>query len=249
MQTCSKNTTEISAKQLPILFSPPMVQAIQAGRKTQTRRIIKAALDDRGLRWANPKTGWEDWHSCPVKCPYGKIGDILWVRETYYEYGSWQRRHNPKKGRAEWYFAGKGQYAYIGDPLESTVEKKRVYDKLGWYKRPALFMPFEACRLFLRITDIWGERLQDISEDDAKAEGLSCLSKDNGITYKWGIPDRDGLPGNDDHGWHWRDWEIDPRMAFKHLWESINGPGSWSNHWVWVVNYETQTGSRYHLGR
>lgn len=221
-------------KQRPILFSTEMVRAILEGRKTMTRRILKVEVDARGLRWCNPKTGWEDWHGNPVRCPYGKLGDILWVRENFYEYGSWQRRHNPKKGRIEWYFAGKGQYAYLGDPLESIVEKKRVYDKLGWYKRSSLFMPKEAARLFLRITDIRVECLQDISEEDAIAEGIQPLLMSGAQKVELGQLYLDYSKKTElfNDGVH-------PEHSFYTLWESINGAGSYdSNPWVWVVSFE-----------
>jgi hypothetical protein len=105
-------------------------------------------------------------------------------------------------------------------------------------------MPRTACRLRLKITGIRVERLQDITEEDAKAEGLSCLTKDGGITYKYGIPDSDGLPGNDDFGWHWHDWNIDPRKSFQKLWDSINkdrGYGWDTNPWLWVISFEKVT--------
>lgn len=102
-------------------------------------------------------------------------------------------------------------------------------------------MPRWASRLALEVTGVRVERVQDISEADAMAEGLKGLTKD-GSLVKWGIPDRDGLPGNDDDGWHWKQWESDPRKAYRALWNSINGakPGrSWeANPWVWVVEFK-----------
>lgn len=93
----------------------------------------------------------------------------------------------------------------------------------------------------IEITDVRVERLQDISEQDAIAEGLSSASKD-GQLYKYGIPDIDGLPGTDDHGWEWQDWCADPVKAFNKLWDSINGKHEtkcWdANPWVWVVEFK-----------
>lgn len=98
-------------------------------------------------------------------------------------------------------------------------------------------MPRWASRITLEIVAVRVERLNEISEPDAKAEGLKALSKD-GTLVKYGIPDRDGLPGNDDYGWHWKEWERDPRQSFRRLWESLNGPGSWdANPWVWVIEF------------
>ena len=98
-------------------------------------------------------------------------------------------------------------------------------------------MPRKASRIDLEITEIRVQRLNDISEDDAKAEGLNGLTRD-GKLVKCGIPDSDGLPGTDNTGWPWDEWEIDARKAYKRLWEKINGPRSWDeNPWVWVINF------------
>lgn len=103
-------------------------------------------------------------------------------------------------------------------------------------------MPRWASRITLEVTGIRVERLQDISEEDAIAEGLSGITKD-GKLIKYGIPDQDGLPGTDNTGWPWRDWQKDPRDAYRRLWESINGRGSWdANPWVWVVEFKRVEG-------
>lgn len=79
--------------------------------------------------------------------------------------------------------------------------------------------------------------MQDITEDDAIADGLGCMTKD-GVLYKYGIPDADGMPGKDDLGWPWMKWNASPVVAYKKLWEQINGPDSWDkNPWVWVVAF------------
>lgn len=256
---------QIPVKQRPIIFSTDMVQAILAGRKTMTRRILKhqpeppraiynegdaiPILKENGndlllrFNWITerfyPKI-YKDFSYRRYKCPYGKVGDILCVKENFYEYGSWQRRHNPGKGRIEWYFSGKGQYAYLRDPLEFIVEKKRVYDKLGWYKRSSLFMPKEACRIFLQITDIRVERLQDISEEDAIMEGIFTypfedltLCRDYMGSYK------DFIKGNPYGFNHGSEKQLGAVASFCTLWELINGRESWiANPWVWVVSFE-----------
>lgn len=238
--------SETKVKQRPILFSTPMVQANLAGRKTVTRRTTGLdyinSLGDKvtfagcemgenmtykpqcpsGLHvfFGNEET--DDWWQ-PIKCPYGNVGDILWVRESFSK--------TPDFG-----------YVYKASQTPTGEEYRQEYLKAGnkWAKwKPSIHMPYDACRLFLEITDIKVERLQDISEEGAKAEGLACLSKDGGITYKYGIPDADGLPGNDDSGWHWSEWEANPIEAFKKLWKKINGSESWNaNPWVWVVSFK-----------
>ena len=133
-------------KQIPILFSTPMVQAILEGRKTQTRRVVKPQptnfVDDPlHYLWPVPciqcNLGLES-----IKCPYGQPGDVLWVRETFcrLDYG-----------------------AFLYKASFDNTQK-------GW--KPSIHMPKEACRLFLRVKSVRVERLQAISEQDAVAEGV-----------------------------------------------------------------------------
>ena len=211
-------------REIPILFSTEMVRAILAGRKTMTRRVIKPQPDGRHrrvdfeygfLKESSRINGcWEVERRS--KCPYGQPGDLLWVRETwYYE----NHMHDLTAGEPD--LPG-GLYSHrfifrasIPDyPVDVGVGEH------GW--KPSIFMPKIAARLWLEVVSVRVERLQDITEDDAIAEGLACLTKDNGITYKYGIPDSDGLPGNDDCGWHWHNWDTDPIKAFHTLWDSIN---------------------------
>jgi len=145
-----------------------------------------------------------------VKSPYGKPGDRLWVRET------WAPDFEP--------------YEFIYRADDGMFASR-------W--RPSIHMPRWASRITLEVESVRVERLQDISEEDAIAEGIQANSKDGGITVKYGISDRDGWPGNDDHGWHWHEWCKTPREAYLKLWEKINGPGSvQANPWVWVVTFK-----------
>jgi hypothetical protein len=122
----------------PILFSTEMVKAILEGRKSQTRRIVKP----------------QPWsHTKRVLCPYGKLGDILWVRETWAHTGAY---HIFKAGN-NW-----GEY-YVDENYNPTDKK------IQW--KPSIHMPRAACRIRLEITDIRVERLQDISWEDVVAEG------------------------------------------------------------------------------
>ena len=125
-------------------------------------------------------------------CPF-KAGIKLWVKETF---------------------------SLIENVTIYKADGNHIDGNIKWH--PSLFMPKVAARIWLEVVSVRVERLQDITEEDAKAEGLACLTKDNGITYKYGIPDSDGLPGNDDHGWHWQDRFTDPIKAFRHLWDKIN---------------------------
>jgi hypothetical protein len=177
----------------PILFSGEMVRAILEGQKTMTRRVIKNYLDNRGLRWIN---GWEDWHGCPVKCPYGRPGDSLWVREVFSCFNS-------------------------GGP--DSIHASYVYratepDTNSWRWKPSIHMPRCASRLILEITDVWAERLQEITAKDAIAEGMRSYP---GITYQ-----------------HLN--ETEPINDFKRLWDSLNlkrGYGWGVNPFVWVISF------------
>jgi hypothetical protein len=184
-------------KERPILFSSPMVRAILEGSKTQTRRVVK------GL----PGTD-------PIACPYGGIGDQLWVKETV------------------WVDADTKEFKWYAHQRIFKVDRVRDNARL-W---PSIHMKRAWSRIQLEITGIRVERLQDISVADAIEEGLTAITKDGGQTTKYGIPDLDGMPGNDDTGWPWHEWRISPVDAYRHLWETINGEGSWdANPWVWVV--------------
>lgn len=244
-------------KERGILFSAPMVRALLAGAKTQTRRALKLppAVVKRGIHprmdeWmpnrytkgsgqyagGNPDfTGDQppgllvtclDGTCQRVPCLYGVPGDRLWVRET------WARRLDEdhlspselKPGWA-WYWAD-SQTCNTG--CAGAAGKRRV----------SIHMPRWASRITLEVTEVRVQRLQSISEEDAQAEGLTCLSKDGGRTFKWGIPDRDGLPGQDDDGEHWQKWSLTARDAYARLWDDINGAGSWaSNPWVWALSF------------
>ncbi len=223
-------------KQRPIIFSAPMVQAILAGRKTQTRRIAKCIPDwdhcgkkildwglschlyqhnekEDGKLWGvedrewiyNIQTEVDDYECHTIKCPYGKIGDQLWVRETFSQclnLGFDKNGNAPENLFSYSYKADGG--ALIGD---------------RW--KPSIHMPREASRILLEITDIRVERLQDISEADAKAEGSSKSHPSiDKVSQTFGFAD----------------W---PRSWFAQTWDHINGADSWAeNPWVWCVSFK-----------
>lgn len=207
-------------KERPILFSGPMVRAILNGRKTQTRRVVKNApttIEDGTPNAALMNTlAWSF-----ITCPYGQPGDRRWVRETYLRLGSsclmeW--------GEHSWHWWGetKSSVLYCADGDDSA----RAEGNLWYRKMPSIHMPRWASRLTLEIVSIRVERLNDISEADAKAEGASL--------HRWfqprGKPDLDGYTLGD---------EACYRNGFANLWESINGKGSWNtNPWVWVVEFK-----------
>lgn len=235
-------------KTRPILMSAPMVNALLAGRKTQTRRIIKPQPDETGV-YENamaPGMGalnnvWaikEDGKFRKIKCPYGKRGDFLWCRETWLCHG---------KGDSGIYLS------YFADKAEENFwvayheqEKFPLANHMNEW-RPSIHMPRAASRLTLEITDIRAERLQAISDADAQAEGV--FFKDYGRRCFHPAGDTAICPAPDEHhpqkeGWMWKDTVSSdqclhsPRNAYGNLWASINGYESWSaNPFVWVLSF------------
>ena len=210
-------------RERPILFSAPMVRAILDGRKTQTRRIVKgapvemvrlmhkvAALD--GYDEPTGEFGFCATHSRVVNkhvvCPHGFTGDRLWVRET------WQTHCDM-------------DHVTPRDlPRDAAVQYPASYD--GWVskRRPAIHMPRWASRISLRITDVRVERLNDISEIDALAEGFIRLPASGRVVTQKG-------------GQYFGDCWPTARAAFRDLWQSIHGAGSWdANPWVWALTFE-----------
>lgn len=221
-------------RERPILFSGAMVRALLAGTKTQTRRIIKPQpyQDEKGYLWwmwskysgsasINKGDVGDAWFD---HCPYGKIGDHLWSRETT------NRRPmiNLLTGEPldEKYDGG----AYSADGED--ILNPDGFDIGWWYSRnvcPAIHMPRWASRLLLEITEVRVQRLQDISEEDAIAEGIRELPLQEKSPGSWWCADPLG-----NQSLHCRT----PRAAYARLWESINGPGSWeSNPLVWAISF------------
>jgi hypothetical protein len=193
-------------KEKPILFSTPTVKAILEGRKTMTRRVVEPqpVLDGDGF-WQ-----WKDcqWHDGGIGCPQSGIddyspyrpGDILWVRETW--------------GEKDDYY-----YYRADEDFDTPI--------LRW--KPSIFMPREAARLFLEVKAVRIERLQDITEEDSKAEGVERKL----IQYKG------AFVGFTTY-----------KQSFSMLWDRLNAKSkhvdaekkpvcSWeSNPWVWVCKFE-----------
>jgi hypothetical protein len=220
----------------PILFSTAMVQAILDGRKTQTRRVVKPQPEETRAKGKEviqvsdyctgaPEKGqayyWKHngaWNgSESFKCPYGKVGDLLWVRETWC---LTQPTH------PESYHFG---YKAGGIMPYSDWEASEKYDYATpdqW--KPSIHMPKEAARIWLRITDVRVERLHEITEDDAVKEGVMSLKPTE-------LMKNTQLCCHSDFTEYW----TRPLNRWKSLWQSINGTDSWSaNPWVWVIEFE-----------
>ncbi|UOB21823.1 hypothetical protein MRY17_13780 [Pseudomonas orientalis] len=214
-------------KERPILFSAPMVRAILEGRKTVTRRPVKASkahadgitLIDYGKGWW-PYNAFGDFSSdhegmeYPIACPYGKPGDRLWVRETFIDLRGTGVEHRPDpNGPLQ-------RYAYAADcrPGSHSDDARKDF---GLKYKPSIHMPRAACRMLLEITDVRVERLQDISRADIRAEGLLCPPE----------------LASDDVSPNYRDWYP---AAWRELWESTGGDWN-ANPWVWVVEFKRVT--------
>jgi hypothetical protein len=208
-----------------ILFSTPMVAAILDGRKTQTRRVVKKLPKGMyGVEWdydeATDQITWYatcgaisngcamDWRE-PLKPKY-QPGDILWVRETW---GIAPSDRNPD---------------HEADILRNKAWDWIVYkadgglfhQKQKW--RPSIFMPREAARIFLLVTDVHAERVQNITEEEAKAEGAIAEAG-----YCNGVPAAQ--------------YGKSYRLGFSWLWDSINakrGHGWEVNDWVWAYTFQ-----------
>ena len=186
-------------KERPILFSAPMVRALLAGTKTQTRRVVKPLKGEE----IDP-AGIYDQHPGDLelaRCPYGQPGDRLWVREAYF--GNHYLHPNEPADERELHYRADGYEDFEGE-------------RITW--RPSIHMPRWASRITLEIVSVRVERLHEISEEDAKAEGVEHYKPEHTV----------GLPPCSAH-----------RYAFEDLWRSINGHESWSaNPWVWVVEFK-----------
>ncbi len=205
-------------KERPILFSGPMVRALLDGRKTQTRRVVKPQPVSNGYEF-RAATGEILCHcdylppDCLVQpphydhpfrdrpermCPYGEPGDRLWVRETWAGHES-DDDVSPKSIPAAW----------SSPPVWYAATETDHRGRGRW--RPSIHMPRWASRITLAVTSVRVKRLQDVTEDDARAEGVTPLPFGRGVqTY---------------------------RDAFAGLWDVINGARApWaSNLWVWVI--------------
>lgn len=239
------NGSSVCFKERPILFSSSMVQALLDGRKTQTRRIIKPQPNQclvcgkLPINWDKDCLDGGSHESINYNCPFGNIGEQLWVRETF-AFGGAAEKCQPGNinlvtqehwlnNNYLWYRAD-GESPCLGETIGEIMAGRGRW-------RPSIHMPRWASRISLIITGIRVERLQNISAADAIAEGLKAISKD-GTSIKYGIPDRDGYPGTDNFGWDWQDWDSDPVKAYKHLWDTISGSDSWNkNPFVWVIEF------------
>lgn len=204
-------------KERPILMSVPLVRSILSGKKTQTRRPIKSRT---GFFEVHNKPGKPphavvevdadgSWGDQPkdVRCPYGYDGDQLWVRETFTVLDD----KHCMMGLSD-------RYVYRADCDGDSEEIRLAYISCGYpYQwKPSIFMPRVASRITLDVEEVWVERLHDVSEEDAKAEGVEFVVITDNFKKKW----------------------ESYRAGFQKKWIEIYGQESYeSNPWVWVIKF------------
>ncbi|MGG8042082.1 hypothetical protein PGO05_01490 [Klebsiella aerogenes] len=238
-----------------MIFNGEMVRAILDGRKTQTRRIVNwhginegLNLNFSGLEAREYPNGWviesdsrssSEWRCKPTLCPFGSIGDRIWVRETW----GVVSHELDEDGRIQpWtpdrpatvihempfgngYYSGHAIYAADGD---FTWGDDDGYEDGRSCWKPSIHMPRAASRILLEITDVRVERLNAISEEDARAEGII-----DGGCVNCGEPEPCGCANP----------EPDATDAFAYLWQSIYGQEIWNaNPWVWVIEFKRVEG-------
>lgn len=206
-------------KERPILMSAEMVRAILAGTKSQTRRVVKpqaAVLTDACARAFGVRPP-ERENTAVVPCPFGMVGDRLWVRETWKPHFDASDLYTCIKYRADGAMIKPRNWS----PSEGWWCEQRENEE-RWY--PSIFMKRSYCRLVLEITSVRVERLREISEADAKAEGVKPSSRNHTAAA---VADIFGA----------REF-LAHTSAFATLWEKLNGLGSWEiNPWVWVIEF------------
>ncbi|EOF9236843.1 hypothetical protein MA314_002450 [Klebsiella pneumoniae] len=215
-------------KERGMIFNADMVRAILDGRKTQTRRPIKwkqTRFTEIGEREDGSKWPWSEdaEHACDFwhPCPFGAVGDRIWVRETFqgplFDY---DLMDNYCKDPTPFEKPEFCVYKADGVPAPEFYDAD---DELHCFWRPSIHMPRWASRILLEITDVRVERLNAINEHDAQAEGVAKLRGGFWKHYQ---------PG-------WTQHQLSARGSFVTLWKSIYGDESWnSNPWVWVIKFK-----------
>ncbi|HGY4508872.1 TPA: hypothetical protein ACNVCB_002851 [Klebsiella pneumoniae] len=207
-------------KERGMIFNSEMVRAILDGRKTQTRRIMKEQpvlngnfYEVFGSAWSKGMTSIPavPGHSLSTRCPFGAVGDRIWVRETFCPVDDTQY------GGEKW-VDYRATPRYEASHPAGWDSAPNDAEALKW--RPSIHMPRWASRILLEITGVRVERLNSISDADAKAEGC-CYGRGGGVP----------------------DFAVTPADHFPTLWASIYGEESWkANPWVWVIEFKRVEG-------
>jgi hypothetical protein len=228
-------------KERPILFSAPMVRALLAGTKTQTRRVCKplASVQREGVHLNKDVDG--QWMASYIAvhqglggtedvrqwfpCPYGQPGDRLWVRECF---AAWWVTATGKRSHPM------GYRADIDDPNWDGFG----HDDPWWLTakwEPSIHMPRAFSRITLEVTEVRVQRLQDITEEECFAEGIPRSAGDRPIRGMEAVL-VEGGPLRRDGG------VLAPTDCYQSLWDTINGRGAWAlNPWIWAITFQRVT--------
>ncbi|WP_285212707.1 hypothetical protein [Klebsiella quasipneumoniae] len=222
-------------KERGMIFNAEMVRALLSGRKTQTRRIMKVQPESNQLglllitdstkhsdigkyHWAESNATGNHVRSKLFLCPFGAVGDRIWVREGFFPAPLEMQSEPPRK--TMWNIAYRDGMQM--EKLAPAEYNPTIYNYERW--TPSIHMPRWASRILLEITNVRVERLNAISEEDARAEGII-----DGGCLNCGEPEPCGCANP----------EPDATDAFAYLWQSIYGQESWNaNPWVWVISFE-----------
>jgi hypothetical protein len=214
----------LQIKEQGLLFSTPMMLALVNGTKSMTRRSIKPAppvwashvrvVGPDQFCWTDSAEATDHWPEKPMACFYGRPGDLLWARETW--------RCEIKAGQVVIHYQADNATRAIDltvlDEHELVQVRRWAGKKTGW--NPSIHMPRWASRVTLEITAVRPERLQEISEEDAIAEGVGG-DFGNYTSFQPDIPSF-----------------AYAKNSYRSLWESLAGPGSWNaNPWLWVIEF------------
>lgn len=212
----------------PIIFTGPSLPAIYAGKKKQTRRLRGLeAINKRGaVEWLVATKGgtahfWHRGNQAPIRirCPFGVPGDRLWIRERW----ALQRVSKRSRQAAVEYLDGRPEARVLPVPRGVPMPTMRARRRQGdWPPRSPLFMPRWAARGLVELVRVRVERLQELSEEDARAEGAQPEFEADLAT----MLDRS------------RRLVTTYVLGFKHRWDAMHGPESWkSNPFVWVLTF------------
>jgi len=224
----------------PIIFSGPMVLAILDGSKTQHRVVVKPQpqiVSSNDASWRDDKSDlWRNSAQYARDCsPFGVPGDLLWVRETFSAWHGGMTDCGEEWDEVEGPLSEWGPHSDVhGVPtIEYAADRKRSATR--W--RPSIHMPRWASRITLRVVSVRVERLQDISETDAIAEGVRRVTKD-GTIHKYCVYD-----SRDTSSVPWQDMPRTAVEGYTNLWDSLNKKHPWSsNPWVFVLDFERVEG-------
>lgn len=211
-------------KERPIIFNAEMVRAVLEGRKTQTRRICSeinpsnfpACLSKR--QWAKVNKALPMAFGPDYFCPFGAVGDRLWVREAFRVMGR-------ATDVARLMYKASERNSFTESTRTVPIDQCNKQSSYNW--TPSIHMPRWASRITLEITGVRVERLQAVSEADAQAEGVQLL---RGGFWRHYQPE-------------WTHHQLSARGSFVSLWQSIYGADSWqANPWVWVIEFKRVEG-------